>query len=149
MTQPRQIIGIDPGKMTGVAVYDVDARVFVAQWQGDVETFADWARDYLSQSDPGYSIAMERFVITQGTVRKSRGQENWSIELIGLTRHLARWHGHSFNLQDAGVAKKMCANDRLREAGWYVRGRDHANDATRHAILRMVEELRREPPWIS
>lgn len=149
MTGLQVIVGVDPGKKTGVAVWDIKTASFIAQWEADPPTYTDWVIGYLQQSQPGsVLVACERFVISGGTATMGRTDENWSIELIGWTRHAARRGAQVFVLQSVGDAKKFSSNDRLREAGWYPKGKGHAADATRHAILARANVLKEAPPWI-
>lgn len=138
------IIAVDPGKKTGWASYDTTANVFASQ-EAPGDEFIDRVVPWLGPSHAHdraaagpVRIVVERFVITAGTMRTSRGDENWSIEQIGILRHHARWAGVAFELQSAGDAKKFSPDDRLRTIGWYTPGRGHANDAARHALLNVA-----------
>ena len=135
------ILAVDPGRTTGWATYTpgLPSAVPSAEQAIDVE-FIDrvipWIADVATRTP--LRIVVERFVISGGTMRKSRGDENWSIEQIGLLRHHARWAGAEFDLQSAGDAKKFATDARLKEIGWWMKGRDHANDALRHLLLNVA-----------
>lgn len=130
------VLGVDPGKKTGWAAYDLDRLELTGAAEAPQDEFVDKIVPWLEASPAGsVTIACERFVITGGTIKKSRGDENWSIEQIGILRQTARRYGHGFKLQNANDAKKFATNDRLRLIGWYVPGRGHANDALRHVLL--------------
>ena len=138
--------------MTGVAVYHVPEQRLANAWQCTAEQYATWARDFIMGSrhmESGVVFAVERFVISGRTVRQSRGDhENWSLELIGLTRYMCGWYNQQFELQDAGAAKKMAPNDKLKQVNWHSRGKDHANDAVRHIVLARARLLGEAPPWV-
>jgi hypothetical protein len=131
------ILTADPGKMTGWAAFDTERHELLGAKQAPGYEFLDqvvpWVDGCAGRTD--VMVILERFVISGGTVEKGRTDENWSIEQIGVLRHHARWAGIPFELQSAGDAKSIAPNPRLREIGWYVPGRDHANDALRHVIL--------------
>ena len=134
------MLGVDPGKTTGWASYDTQALAIAGAAQAPGNEFLDlvipWVDACKGRDD--VRIVAERFVITGGTVEMGRTEENWSIEQIGLLRHHARWAGLPFELQGAGDVKKFAPNERLRAIGWYVRGREHANDALRHVLLNVA-----------
>lgn len=126
-------MGMDPGKMTGCATFVPTMETVPQAWEAPQDTFVDWAYDCLTAVPPSI-ILMERYTVTAETLRKSRG-DNWSLEQIGVVRHLCRRHGHTFELQSPSDAKKLASNQRLRQLGWYVPGKGHANDALRHLLL--------------
>lgn len=157
LTEPQFVLGVDPGKATGVALYnrhllpdDPKFGHFVQQWSSDVPTFVDWAWEAIpALAVTGVYVACERFDITPTTARLGREKENWSIEQAGVLRHLCRRHGQEFVLQDRATPKKMASNEHLRSVGWYVKGPDHVNDATRHVVVALARRFKQPPPWVS
>lgn len=141
------VIGMDPGKLTGIAVHD--GQRITDAWEAPLDTALDWLAHRVAQVQPGRLIvASERFIISGGTTRKSRGKINWSIEGNGVARALCRWYYHKYVDQDASAAKNFAPNDALRGADYYVRGCEgHANDAIRHVLLARANELNELPPW--
>lgn len=127
------VIGVDPGKMTGWAACQADGTDFKSK-EAPVNDFVDHMTVYLGLASPCH-VAAERFVISGGTVTKGRTDENWTIEQIGVLRHLCRRHGHTFELQGAGDAKEFAPDSRLKQVGWHTPGRGHANDGARHLLL--------------
>jgi hypothetical protein len=87
-------------------------------------------------------VACERFTITAQTVRNS--QAPYSLEQIGVLKHLCRESGHSvdaISFQAPVDAKRMFPNEVLRGLGiWHRGGAGHANDAIRHALLALVRQ---------
>lgn len=134
--EPDLIVGVDPGKMTGWASYRCSGDSFTSR-QDPQDAFVDvivpWIESTAWRTD--VLVICERFVVSSGTVRKSRGDENWSAEQIGVLRHTCRRYGVPFELQSPSDAMKFATNDRLKEIGWHLPGRDHANDAARHVLL--------------
>lgn len=141
------ILGVDPGKATGVAMWD-PASGFHQTWVADPAQYADWVWESLHEIPGDLIVACERFTISERTIRTARGDEPWSIELTGVTRHAARRRGAPFYLQDPWPAKTFTPNARLKEIGWHVPGPDHQDDALRHVILCAVERLGILPPWL-
>lgn len=128
-------MAVDPGKMTGWAVRDM-STLAVVFGQDEFMAFMHRTWRFLNEQRHVH-IASERFVISSGTVRKARGDVNWSIETIGMLRwtvaHLTE-HEHSFELQNANDAMKFATDARLRTIEWWTPGRGHANDAARHLL---------------
>ena len=127
-----RVLAVDPGVTTGLAHYDgteppraeqhpaLDALIVAA----------------LIVRDGVDLVASEAFVISAGTLRKSRDGQT-SIEVIGALRWLCHEHGVRFELQPAAEALKLVTNDKLRALGWWCQG-DHARDASRHLAYAMA-----------
>lgn len=141
-----EFIGEDPGGKTGLARFTVSDAWDVLDWEA-FEVSADGAANWLGHWLPHYAregrkviVGCERFVITPATGRMGGGGRYDAIEMIGVTRHLCRWYGHEFVLRSAGDAKSVVSNGNLKQAGWWTPKTDgHALDATRHAIVQMIE----------
>jgi hypothetical protein len=88
-----------------------------------------------------FTIVCERFTINAQTVRNS--QAPYSLEQIGVLKHICREHNYDVEkiaMQSPADAKAMFPNEALRKVGaWHVGGEGHANDAMRHALLRLVK----------
>lgn len=141
------VLSVDPGKASGVAV---------VSWSGDPdegpsvvrscevqpEGFAEEVSRWLSWDGRGdsFRVVCERFTINAQTVRNS--QAPYSLEQIGVLKHLCRQHGYpvdGIGFQSPVDAKTMFPNDRLKALGtWHRGGEGHANDAIRHALLSLV-----------
>lgn len=141
------IIGIDPGKTVGLAVYDTITEEMMGS-QIAFDDFGDWLN--LSLNNIKNTLKKEVHVtIERYTIRslKVAADAHWAIEIIGMTRYLCKCYGVSLTLQTPNDAKKYADDIKLRTAKWYVPGRDHANDAIRHVAL-MMASLRIPPPWV-
>lgn len=135
-TVSKTLIGIDPGKMTGVAILRPNSDT-PEVYEMDTEVFFAWVHNTLLQVGWTYDIVCEAFVISQRTVKST--SQTWSLELIGLLKWVS-WHkGHDFELQQASAAKKFATDARLKEFGWYTPGKGHANDACRHLLLHALK----------
>ena len=86
-------------------------------------------------------VVCERFVITAQTVRNS--QAPFSLEQIGVLKHMCRvkeYDPEKIIFQSPVDAKTMFPNDALKKLGtWHKGGEGHANDAIRHALLKLVK----------
>jgi len=140
------IFSVDPGKATGIALMS---------WEKDLgeepelnyscevqpEEFASEVRIGLGymKNEPLY-VACESFTINAQTAKNS--QAPWSLENIGILKHLCREAGYDpsrITFQPPVNAKNMFPNPALKTLGyWHKGGQGHANDAIRHALLRLV-----------
>jgi len=136
LTTSGCMIAVDPGKTTGIAMWDLEVGSAPYTAQLSVDEFFQWVRDTLVDGHLTHTIVCESFVISQRTVKGT--SQTWSLEHIGLLKWAAWLRQHDITLQAASAAKHMVPNDRLREVGWYVPGRDHANDALRHMLVHAV-----------
>lgn len=133
-----RILTVDPGRATGWGVLENGEARFGEE---GFESFPEWAEGFLYsafQRGAEFEVVPERFVISQGTITKARGEANWSIELIGVLRYLARKYGHGFYLQGASDAKRFGTDKLLHRLGWWTPGSDHARDAARHLVLALA-----------
>lgn len=141
------VLAVDPGKTSGIALLswdgDKDSNPLV-EWSKEVndEDFAEEIATALSAagSDQLF-VACESFVINMQTAKNS--QAPWSLENIGVLKYMCRKYNYKpadISFQSPANAKSMFDNPALKRLGtWHVGGAGHANDAIRHALLRMVK----------
>jgi hypothetical protein len=137
------VLAIDPGKTNGVALYDGSLYA----WEIDFDTFGDWLEREVLKRYTLDRVVIERFFISMQTVKKS-ADAHWAMEIIGVTRFLARRYDVPFKLQAKSSVDAFASDEKLKLAGWYAPGRGHANDATRHLALSLAEDDRVMPPWL-
>lgn len=131
----RYVLGIDPGMMTGFALYDTEADVIdlsELSWQ----EACTYMENTCASFGADLAIAIERFTITIQTAKDS--QAPWSLMQIGVAEYLGRKYNCEFTLQQVASAKRFSADWRLKALGWYVPGLSHARDAARHTLLYLV-----------
>lgn len=138
------IVGVDPGTTTGIfavrastlLTYDVtEVRSDFTSYELDVRK-AYAAVELQLRSDPVVDVACERYVITTRTARLT--QQPTALELIGALRELCARYDAPLTLQMKSDAAQLAKNHVLKRIGWFQRGQDHANDAARHALLRLA-----------
>lgn len=129
MTARLRVLGIDPGKMTGLASY-VDGTWDVRQLPAD--EVPAYTREWIGWPwTEEFAIVCERFV---PSARALTFQPD-ALELIGYTRYLCQEKKIPFTLQPPATAKKLFPNDLLKELGAYVKSTEHGLDAARHVAL--------------
>lgn len=134
------LVGVDPGKATGIAVWcdgcgrEHPDRPDVAEVENSTTVAKVLLRMLTDHSHRPNLIALERFV--QGS-RKTRQPD--ALQVTGQVGVIAADLGVKVVYQQPGSAKKIAPNPLLRRIGWYVASRDqHGNDATRHVLLALA-----------
>lgn len=141
------VLSVDPGKASGVVLLswnetDLNPNVILSK-EVQPEDFALPIETLINsyKDKDTLSVVCERFTINAQTVRNS--QAPYSLEQIGVLKHLCRSNNFSVErivFQSPADAKAMFPNEALKKIGtWHVGGEGHANDAIRHALLRMVK----------
>ena len=112
---------------------------WVGGWELPMDPFLEYAEEYLiALVGCEVVVACENFLITVNTAKKSQGDRQWSLEQIGVLRHLCHKHGHGFELTTPSDAKTFCSNDKLRRAGFWTPGKGHANDSARQIAMALA-----------
>ena len=131
MSRYQLIIGVDPGPQPGVVGLVLHEGAVV-----QVHTFPspDEAFSFASVLTRPW-VAVERFVVGRGTIRKTRGA---SMETIAQAQDLAagvKARGWPLQFLPAGSVKPIVTDARLKSYGlWpYLQDR-HQRDAARHAV---------------
>lgn len=131
----RVILAVDPGLMTGACRWFAGSGLEHG-FQLPHLDFLDWAWASLQTRGHETVIVVEEYRINSGTVKKTPAP--WSTETIGTLRWMARVTGARFEEQTAADAKAFITNERLRAAGCWFKGQEHARDAARHLLLYMA-----------
>jgi hypothetical protein len=136
----RNVMGIDPGKTTGVFLATIaipdegeillnnDARHMHLR-RHEVHTEVEWRLQVWTD----LVIACERFVITPETGKKT--QQTDALEVIGSVRDVCERLGGHLVLQSKADAVRLAPPQLLRAIGWYKPGMEHANHAAAHALF--------------
>lgn len=134
------IVALDPGADTGAAQLfirgDGSDPIFESH-ETDRLSVNDWLLARLrALHDTGQRtlVAVERFDVNQTTVRKGHDAQG-PIRMIGAAELVAGAFGHVFRVYGRSDCKNLGTDELLKHLGWYVPGRDHANDAARVLAL--------------
>lgn len=122
-------IAFDPGKTTGVAWRTPEGELRGIQWPGEsIVVVLD-----------GFNVnnRIDEVVVENFRSRPGGPAVNLSApETIGRIYAWADERGVDVFRQDASPVKRVVTNDRLRAAGAWKRGEEHARDALRHLLYR-------------
>ena len=139
------LLGVDPGKMTGISyvrVPDNKSEIEVELLaELDLAATVQKVDEILGWYAPGdLTILMERFTVTAASIKKSFQPD--SLWVIGAVKACMVLHGHdpsSMVMQAPSAAKGIASNDMLRDTGLWLKGsQGHAQDAGRHVLLYLL-----------
>jgi len=133
LPKPYGIIAVDPGAMCGGAVLHWATDVY--PWElSPLDTGRRVNTMLQGSGDTIWHVVSERFVPQAGV----RTPQLDAIEVNGMLRWIASQYNVTFELQSRSEAKKIMTDQLLRKLDVYTKTKDgHANDATRHAFLRL------------
>lgn len=134
-----RVLAVDPGGVTGLAVYDAGTDTF-RSWQAD--SYEQVVQDVRDECLSGLTrLVVESFVIRSNTHKLDPVAFALTTDLIGACRYIAYERGVPFSKQSPAEAKSFSTDDKLRRLGWYSpTPGGHANDATRH-LLRYLASI--------
>jgi len=137
-----QVIGVDPGKTTGLARLHQNFLETAAVPFEEVDPIV---RSWLADTCAAV-VAVERFVITRNTAKKT--QQTDALKLSGVIENLVvRDTRHVIVYQNMSDAKKLGNPDILRSLRWWRTGKNarHMNDALSQVFMLLA---RRYPTWV-
>lgn len=150
---PMVLIGVDPGGTTGVSVYGLNAEDTPAflldsiQW-GDPDTVSTHLQALVKKwRDASFNVVL---IIEQFDKRPGIVEPDYSSMYIirdierDMPNETIVWFTPSQAKNLVKPAHKG-APDGLKKFGWYKVGMGHANDASRHVIVFLVERLHHMP----
>ena len=138
------VVGVDPGKITGIAVWqslqELEKTIGMRMWTvtevGNTQVLPT-IRWLLRDRKPT-AIACERFI--QGTGRRPMSFQGDALHITGEVSGFASSLGVPFVRQLPGPAKKIALDSVLRNLGCYTVSKDgHANDACRQVIRYLAD----------
>ena len=140
----RYIYAVDPGKMTGLALFSVEPGAEpTLEWSGEVDfsSFVFEARKAFELYGDNLEVICEKFTINAQTAKKA--QAPYSLEVIGALKSIMLDNGRdpeSLMYQQPADAMAMFTNAKLKKLEyWHRGGAGHALDAIRHGLLRLVK----------
>lgn len=149
----RVVIGVDPGKMTGIYVYSSDPApkpaLATQAMQVPVQHMPYVLNGLFHLATACYGghchVAVERFIINARTAKSS--QQGDALEVTGMVKAVAAIQCMPEVRQYMKANLKFASDAALKRAGWYDPKQPHANDAARqaYALLKDVDY----PTWLA
>jgi hypothetical protein len=138
------VIGVDPGKATGIACF-IDRELSwtmelpVDEVAEEIEVYCQHRRERAARDDVELTIiiAVERYTIGLNTVKKTR--QTAALEIIGQLERVARELDAVFIRQNASDAKKIGNPALLKRLNWWTYI-DHINDAEAHVLAALASK---------
>jgi len=127
-TVNETIIGIDPGKTTGLFKWHRGDLTHVVH--GEVKDWRDVPKTVVELD--GDIWVYERFLIGPQTLKKARQYE--PLYAIGALEHEAHRLGQEIHGQTPQT-RLAASDDVLKHLGWWYPGMQHSMDAARHVLI--------------
>lgn len=136
------IIGVDPGLVTGIAIFargwafSVQTEIPAAEVDSYLREHCRITREAhhaVARDDPYFIFAVERYVVGGNTVKMTRQPE--AQQVTGVVQAIAAELGGTFTLQNAADAKKMGSRKALFNVPGFLHVGRHAQDAASQAYL--------------
>lgn len=126
-------IGVDPGKVTGIAWWDSATNKFAAH-ETDNPNYVLSCFMNLNANER-VILGCERFTPRRNS-HKMTAQPD-ALHVIGQVKSLCGLYRNvTWRLQPPSTAKRLTTDATLRRLGWHTPTKDkHANDAARHLML--------------
>lgn len=139
MTGRLNVMGIDPGKTVGIAVWLGQTpwhasmiKHYQLERNSALNLISAWTRESMMSGIPTL-IGCETFTPRRGrnTVMTT---QNDALEIIGAVKVYADATKATLSMQSPALAKRAIDNATLKKFGWWMSDVDwrHANDAARH-----------------
>lgn len=139
-TSSLWIIGVDPGKVTGLVLYHGCKLIDKASLSVDaVSPWVSQRLDAIEERDPDAYVflGIERYNIGGNTVKMSRQPD--ALDVTGRLRNVARGRDNvSVRTFNASDAKALGSPKTLRRIGWWIPGHLHISDAAAEALITLA-----------
>lgn len=152
---PFVVIGVDPGGTTGISVVGVEADkpasiIETRQWPNDYNP-ATWqklqslAHHYRALYDLPVVLVIEQFDKRPGVIDPDYSAMYINKDIVEYI------HEYPIVWQIPAAAKNLIKParkgkaDQLKRFGWYQVSHRHANDASRHVLVYLVEKVKHRP----
>lgn len=132
------IVAVDPGGTTGFSFveYDDDDMVLTTDPVGaqlEPQEFTGWLEEQTKSWGFLLHLVVERFTISNRTLKVSRAGSYDALEVIGNCRYLSKRDcGRDLEMSQPSTVMSLFPDKWLKERGWYIPGKGHANDSLRH-----------------
>lgn len=133
------IVAIDPGKVSGVVLWDSDYPIAVESFELpplEVTELVEYL--WASQSRPKDMVVVtEKFTISQRTVKTALSLD--ALDINGWLTLESQRRGFELVVQTPAQAKSFATDAKLKALDWYYKTKDgHANDAARHLLVYLM-----------
>jgi hypothetical protein len=137
MSLPPAVMWIDPGKITGIAVYERNQpqqfRVTELDFLAAGILIESWTARYVSMAWVGW----ERYGIGR---RTPQDDAHYAIKMIGVAEHWALRHQCRILTPAQQHTPTPLDQQRLKAIGWWPSGQKDAQSAAAHMLAWLMKE---------
>lgn len=131
------IIGIDPGNVTGMTLWDLEKEA-PTQWREEPSsTVGNVLREWLDVCIPWHAevvLSVEKYTMTPGI----KTAQPAALMVMGVLEDIAQLRGIKLDYHLPATTKKQVSNTLLRKLGWWTPTKDgHVNDALRLVLCEL------------
>lgn len=131
------LIGIDPGNVSGMALWDLEKEA-PTQWREEPSaTVGNALRKWLDYFVPGHAevvLSVEKYTMTPGI----KTAQPAALMTMGVLEDVAQLRGIKLDYFLPATTKKQVSNSLLRKLGWWTPTKDgHVNDALRLVLCEL------------
>jgi hypothetical protein len=126
---PSGLLALDPGGTTGWAFFKDGHPRAAGQVPGNGE-----AVEALIDAKQPSLVVIEEYVLYPWALKSQTWSDCPEAQLIGVIRFLCRKRSIPVLFQGANQAKAFSTDKRLKQWGFLLANKPHANDAIRHGI---------------
>lgn len=137
---PSKLLGLDPGGTTGFSLFVDGDLKHADQFKS---TFTD-LNAVLNETKPD-AIVCESFRLYPWKLDEQSWSSLQTPRFIGAIEHELWQRKIPFLFQTASQGKNFCTNIKLKQWGFYLMNKRHANDATRHVCAYLLFGGERKP----
>jgi serine/threonine protein kinase HipA of HipAB toxin-antitoxin module len=139
MTEAIKVLGVDPGTTTGMSIVEFGAGAPFHLWHTELP-WPEAAAEAMRQIEhlerfPGSVAVCEEYTLTARSAQRGQKGADDAMGMNGWIRGLCLFRDVDLAPSQKPAGKRSVTDDALKASGLWLRGRRHANDATRHALL--------------
>ena len=130
------IVGIDPGKTTGIAVVQYTSNKFTLLDHQQVQGLGPVMKYVLSHCNKDTVVVYEQFIDMTHTFAVD---SNHPVQIIGALRWEFLYHTDIRELIGQNPQYRLTVtDDMLKRAGFWVRGEEHTRQALKHIFAHFI-----------
>lgn len=131
------IIALDPGKVTGLAVWSPKDPLAIATREVSPLDAIEYVDAAHARNQGAIEVVAEKFTISERTIKTALSLD--ALDVNGWLTMESQRKLFPLHMQLPSQAKAFATDDKLRVLGWYTKTKDgHANDAARHMLTHLI-----------
>ena len=133
------IIAIDPGKVSGLALWDERHPLTIHSHEETPISTVDYVASACNIFTD-VTVVTEKFTISERTIKTALSLD--ALDINGWLTIESPRMGFDLHFQMPSQAKAFSTDEKLKALDWYERTKDgHANDAARHLLVYLITKV--------